>query len=156
MNNLEKKDDSGSLTIGEEIVNTEEHIFIGRNLPALKDDDYVWRAEDYGCKVTHELQGIYIPGAVHKSYTSRWEDIDEILLNDNEFGGRIKRNSQLKDEVLAAGISQIADPKERIEATWKLLHQRVRWNGDYAFWAKSGSKVLKEGQELDNKLKKQG
>ena len=145
MNNLEKKDDSGSLTIGEEIVNTEEHIFIGRNLPAMKDDDYVWRAEDYGCKVTHELQGIYIPGAVHKSYTSRWEDIDEILLNDNEFGGRIKRNSQLKDEVLAAGISQIADPKERIEATWKLLHQRVRWNGDYAFWAKSGSKVLKEG-----------
>ena len=145
MNHLEKKEDSGSLTIGDEILVTQEQIFIGRNLPALKDDDYVWRAEDYGNKVTHELQGIYIPGAVHKSYTSKWEDIDETLAKDDEFGGRIKRSSQLKDEVIAAGIPQIADTRERVEATWKLLHKRVRWNGDYAFWAKSGSKILKEG-----------
>jgi hypothetical protein len=145
MNNLEKKDDNGSLTVGSDILSTDIHTFIGRNLPALKDDDYVWRAEDYGNKVTHELQGIYIPGAVHKSYTSTWEDIDETLLKDDEFGGRIKRSSPMKDEVLAAGIPQIADTKERVEAVWQLLRQRVRWNGDYAFWAKSGSKVLKEG-----------
>ena len=44
MNHLEKKEDSGSLTIGDEILVTQEQIFIGRNLPALKDDDYVWRA----------------------------------------------------------------------------------------------------------------
>ena len=145
MNKLEKKTDTGSLTIGSETVTTNEQTFVGRNLPALKDDDYVWRAEDYGNKVTHELQGIYIPGAVHKSYTSEWSDIDEILLSDSECGGRIKKNSPLKDEVTAAGIPQIADIKERVEATWKLLHQRVRWDGKYAFWAKSGSKVLKEG-----------
>ena len=45
----------------------------------------------------------------------------------------------------AAGIPQIADKQKRFDATWKLLRQHVRWNGDYAFWAKSGSKVLKEG-----------
>ena len=145
MSHLEKKEDDGSITIGNEPVATKVQTFIGRNLPSLKDDDYVWRAEDYGCKVTHELQGIYIPGAVYKSYTSQWSDIDEMLAKDDEFGGRIKRSSPLKDEMVAAGIPQIADAKERVEATWKLLHQRVRWNGSYAFWAKSGSKVLKDG-----------
>ncbi len=145
MSHLEKKEDDGSITIGNEPVATKVQTFIGRNLPSLKDDDYVWRAEDYGCKVTHELQGIYIPGAVYKSYTSQWSDIDEMLAKDDEFGGRIKRSSPLKDEMVAAGIPQIADAKERVEATWKLLHQRVRWNGGYAFWAKSGSKVLKDG-----------
>ena len=145
MSRLEKKDDCGSITIGNEPLPTKGYIFIGRNLPALKDDDYVWRAEDYGCKVTHELQGIYIPGAVHKSYTSTWADIDEILNNDEEFGGRIKKNSPLKEELIAAGIPQIANHQERVESVWKLLSQRVRWNGDYAFWAKSGNKVLKEG-----------
>lgn len=145
MSHLEKKEDDGSITIGNEPVATKVQTFIGRNLLSLKDDDYVWRAEDYGCKVTHELQGIYIPGAVYKSYTSQWSDIDEMLAKDDEFGGRIKRSSPLKDEMVAAGIPQIADAKERVEATWKLLHQRVRWNGGYAFWAKSGSKVLKDG-----------
>ena len=145
MSHLEKKEDDGSITIGNEPVATKVQTFIGRNLPSLKDDDYVWRAEDYGCKVTHELQGIYIPGAVYKSYTSQWSDIDEMLAKDDEFGGRIKRSSPLKDEMVAAGIPQKADAKERVEATWKLLHQRVRWNGGYAFWAKSGSKVLKDG-----------
>ena len=145
MNTLEKQTDSNSLTVGEEHVNTEEHIFIGRNLPALKDDDYVWRAEDYGSKVTHELQGIYIPGYVHKNYSSTWKDIDERLEKDDEFGGRIKKSSPLKDDILAAGIPQIADSRERFEAIWKMLTKRVRWNGSYAFWAKSGNKVLKEG-----------
>lgn len=145
MNTLEKQTDSNSLTVGEEHVNTEERIFIGRNLPALKDDDYVWRAEDYGCKVTHELQGIYIPGYVHKNYSSTWKDIDERLEKDDEFGGRIKKSSPLKDDILAAGIPQIADSRERFEAIWKMLTKRVRWNGNYAFWAKSGNKVLKEG-----------
>ena len=144
-NKLEKKTSSGSLTIETETVSTNIYTFIGRNLPALKDDEYIWCADDFGDKVTHELQGIYIPGAVHKSYTSAWEDIDKILLEDDEFGGRIKRSSPLKDEVVAAGIPQIESPQERVEATWKLLKQKVKWNGDYAFWAKSGSKTLKEG-----------
>ena len=143
--NLEKKEEYASMTIGEEHINTEERTFIGHNLPALKADDYVWCAKDYGCKVTHELQSVTIPGYVYKDYSSKWEDIDNTLFVDEEFGGRIKNSSPLKNELIAAGIPQIADTQERFDATWKLLHQRVRWNGDYAFWAKSGSKVLKEG-----------
>jgi len=143
--NLEKKEEHASMSIGEELINTDEQSFVARNLPALKDDDYIWCAEDYGCKVTHELQSVTIPGYVYKDYSSKWEDIDNALWTDEEFGGRIKKNSPLKEEIAAAGIPQIANHQERIEAVWKLLSQRVKWNGDYAFWAKSGNKVLKEG-----------
>ena len=51
----------------------------------------------------------------------------------------------MKDEIIAAGIPDISDKKERIAAVWKLLKSKVRWNGDYAFWGKSASKILKEG-----------
>ena len=145
MSQLENKQEFASMTIGDDIINTETNIFIGHNLPALKADDYIWCAADYGCKVTHELQSVTIPGYVYKDYSVKWETIDETLFADDEFGGRIKKSSPLKDEMIAAGIPQIADKQERFDATWKLLRQRVRWNGDYAFWAKSGSKVLKEG-----------
>jgi hypothetical protein len=142
---LEHKSGSRSVTFSGTQLDCEEDIFIGRNLPALKDDDFVWCAEDYGAKVTHELKGIYVPGAVYKDYTSKWEDIDKLLLEDEEFGGRIKKSSPLKNEILSAGIPSIGDLRERAAACWQLLKGKVKWNGDYAFWAKSGAKVLKEG-----------
>lgn len=149
MNHLEKKEKSESMTLlfsgGTENILTNIRTFIGRNLPALKDDDFVWHAAEYGDKVTAELAGIFIPGSVYKSYTSTWNDIDNQLLSDEDFGGRLKKSSPLKDEIIAAGIPDISDKKERIAAVWKLLKSKVRWNGSYAFWGKSASKVLKEG-----------
>jgi hypothetical protein len=149
VNTLEKNTKSGVLTLffngdSEQIV-TNEYSFTAHNLPAIKDDDFLWCASDYGCKVTAELAGIYIPGAVHKNYATAWSDIDKQLMEDEDFGGRLKKSSPLKDEIVAAGIPAIADKKERFAAVWKLLKSKVRWNGDYAFWGKSASKVLKEG-----------
>jgi len=149
MNRMEKKETSEPLTLlfsgGTENILANIKTFIGRNLPALKDDDFVWHASDYGDKVTAELAGIFIPGTVYKSYTSTWNDIDNQLEADEEFGGRVKRSSPLKAEITAAGIPAIADKKERIAAVWKLLKSKVRWNGNYAFWGNAASKVLKEG-----------
>lgn len=149
MNHLEKKEDSKPMTLlfsgGTENILNNIKTFIGRNLPALKDDDFVWHAADYGDKVTAELAGIFIPGAVYKSYTSTWDDIDKFLMNDDDFGGRLKKSSPLKAEITAAGIPNISDKEERIAAVWQLLKSKVRWNGDYAFWGKSASKILKEG-----------
>ena len=142
---LEQEADKGTIGIGGEIIPTNTYNVIGRKLPALKGDDYLWCTDDYACKVTHELQGIYIPGSVYKNYTSTWEDIDRILQEDEDFGYRIKSSSPLKDEIAKAGIKGIADVQQRAIAVLQLLRQRVRWNGEYAFWAKSGSKVLKEG-----------
>ena len=149
VNRLESTSNQGSMTLllgGEsETLSTNEQTFIGQNLPALKDDNFIWHAEDYSNKVTAELRGIYIPGAVHKNYTSTWEDIDQSLISDDEFGGRMKKSSPLKDEIIAAGIPDINDKAERAAAVYALLSQKVRWNGDYAFWGKSASKILKEG-----------
>ena len=149
MNHLEKKEDSKPMTLlfsgGTENILTNIKTFIGRNLPALKDDDFVWHAADYGDKVTAELANIFIPGSVYKSYTSTWSDIDNRLLSDEDFGDRLKKTSPLKAEIVSAGIPDISDKKERIAAVWQLLKSKVRWNGSYAFWGESASKVLKEG-----------
>ena len=146
---METKTDNSPMTLyfnGEsEIITCNVSSFTGRKLPALKDDDFLWCAEDYGNKVTAELAGIYIPGAVHKNYTTTWTDIDNQLMDDDEFGGRLKNSSPLKEDIIAAGIPKITDVNERFAAVWQLLMSKVRWNGDYAFWGKSASKILKEG-----------
>lgn len=145
INQLERKVGKGDLNLGGESITTNVYTFEGHNLPALKEDGFVWHAADYGNKVTHELGGIYIPGAVHKNYTQTWEDIDRLLLGDSEFGGRLKKSSPLKAELASSGILSISDKRERIAAIFQLLKSRVRWNGNYAFWGKPASKVLSEG-----------
>jgi len=146
---MEKKIYQAPLTLfigGEsESITCKVQNFNARNLPALKDDEYLWCADDYGNKVTAELAGIYIPGAVHKNYSSTWEDVDNQLMGDEEFGGRLKSSSPLKADIVAAGIPNIADKSERFAAVWQMLKSKVRWNGDYAFWGKSASKILKDG-----------
>lgn len=150
VNTLERQRNSGSMTLafnnGENMfLSTDERTFTGHNLPAIKDDNWIWHAEDYGNKVTAELSGIYIPGEIHKSYSSTWMDVDKQLMGDEDFGDRIKSSSPLKNEILAAGIPDIADKTERAAAVWQLLKKKVRWNKEYAIWGKSSSKVLKEG-----------
>lgn len=149
MNRLESNEtpESMSLQLGNDVEHlaVTVHTFTGRNLPAVKGDDYVWYAYDYSNKVTAELRGIYVPGAVYKNYSTEWEDIDQQLMADDDFGGRLKSSSPLKAEILAAGIPGIADKKERIAAVWNLLKSKVRWNNGYALWGKSASKILKEG-----------
>lgn len=146
---VEKKMDGGSMQLhfngGNETLSTQHYRFTARNLPALKADGYVWCVENYGNKVTAELGGIYIPGAVHKNYTTTWTEIDKQLMEDSDFGGRLKNSSPLKADIVSAGIPGIADKSERFAAVWKLLKSKVRWNGNYAFWGKSASKILKEG-----------
>ena len=146
---FEKKTENGSTTAilrgASEQIDATIRTFTGRNLPALKGDDYVWCPQDYGSKIIAELSAIYIPGEVRKTYTSTWNDIDEQLIGDNDFGGRLKKSSPLKEEIAAAGILSIADKKERAAAVWKLLESKVKWNGEYSLWGKSAEKVLKEG-----------
>lgn len=149
MNQMEKKEYSEPMTLlfrgGTENILTNVKTFVGRDLPALVDDDFVWHATDYSNKVTAELADIFVPGAVYQSYTSTWDDVDGQLMSDEDFGGSLKRSSPLKEEIAAAGIPAIANKKERVEAVWKLLKSRVKWNGNYALWGQTASKLLKEG-----------
>ena len=75
-NPMEKKENQTPMTLhfngGSETVSCINRTFIARNLPALKNDDFLWCADDYGNKITAELGGIYIPGAVHKNYSTTW------------------------------------------------------------------------------------
>jgi len=118
--------------------------FIGRNLPALRDQKLLYAPESYGQYITMELNAIQIPGREAKYYTSNWNDVDKGLLDDHEFGGRLG-NNPLKAEMQEADVASISDPTERIMAIYRLLKNRVKWNEKYTLYAESADTVLMEG-----------
>ncbi len=119
------------------------YLFVGRNLPALRNKKLLYAPESYAQRVTMELRAIQVPGVMTKYFTDNWTDVDKTLLDDEEFGGRLGKNP-LKTEMQEAGVASITDPTERIMAIYRLLKDHVKWNEKYALYAEGASKVLKE------------
>lgn len=119
--------------------------FKGEQLPAIKGDKYVWCPDDYCMQVNFELKGLDFPGAIYKSFTQTWENIDDLLLDDKEFGGRFKMNNPLKAEMAGLELDKMENNHEKISALFTLLKSKVRWNNRYALYGNSSRQTLKEG-----------
>lgn len=144
---LERKieDTNMNLSSGGEVLHCQGQLykFVGRELPALRDRKMLFAPQSYGQRVSMELRSIQIPGRFYKNYSSSWEDVDKYLIDDESFGKRLGHNP-LKTEMQEAGVSNIADTKERAMAIFKLLKDKVKWNERYDLFGESASKVLKE------------
>ncbi len=146
---LKRLDEPTNLTfsIGGDLVPcSARHLnFKGNQLPALKDDSYVWYLDDYNTQVNLELQGVQFPGALYKTFTQTWGQIDKLLLEDTEFGGRLKMNNPLKEEMAALPWDKMNSTMDKIAAIYILLKNKVKWNGNYALYGNSSRQILKEG-----------
>ena len=121
------------------------YTFVGRDLPALKSDSYVFCPLDYCKKVTAELRGVEVPGSIYKNFTSTWEEIGRMLMEEEEFGKRIKRACPIKDLVPSSGVEKETDVVKKMAAIYTALKSRLKWDGNYKLYAESASKTIKEG-----------
>lgn len=131
---------------------TNIYLCTGRNLPALKKDDYVWNERDYITKVTAELKSYASSGGSYREVKKTWEQADNILMQHPEFGSRLNDHSKFRDELAAAGIAEMTDLKEKVAATFRILRQKLAWNGDYQLLARPASEVIKKGSGTSGDL----
>ena len=124
---------------------TNIYLCTGRNLQALKRDEFVWNERDYMSKVTAELKSFASSGGNYRDVKKKWEQVDNILLQHPEFGLRLNDHSKFRDELATMEIAGMTDLKEKVAATFRLLRQKLAWNGKYELLAHPASEVLKRG-----------
>lgn len=117
---------------------------VGRNLKALKKDDFVWNVRDYVTKVTAEMKSIFA-GGIYQDVRKKWEQVDDVLLDHPSFGKRLDDHSKFRDELAASGIPEMTDLKEKVVATYKMLKSKLAWNGKYDLLPRSASEIIKKG-----------
>lgn len=123
----------------------EKYEFVGRDLPAIKDEGYVYCPLDYCNKVSAELRGLDVPGEMYRDLSSSWKEVGLNLMEDEDFGRRIKNICSIKDLLSASGASQNTDVVGKMAAIYTELKRRLKWNGDYKLFGQSLSKVIKDG-----------
>lgn len=148
-----EKDASESLLVqyqgGQQRVqyNARQLTFIAKDLPAIKSDGYIWFPDDYKSKIDFELNGIDFPGSGYRSFTTTWEEIDKLLLENDDFGKLLKMKNPFKEEMQALLPSmENLSTNEKINALFCLLKQKVVWNESYGLFGRDIRKAVKEGK----------
>ena len=142
---IDVKDEKSNFNFGPGLVGLGKTMtFTRKNLPGLKNDNYVWCLEDYFSGIYFELNALNIPGYTYKSYTNTWEDIDKMLMADDEFGGQLKLRNPFKSEMEIINLTSYENNDEQIIAIFNLLKNKVSWNGEYAHYGGNSKKAINE------------
>lgn len=118
--------------------------FIGHDLPALYDYKCLYSIWTYAQRVSVEITAFQPPNSVRQNIAMTWNGVDESLLSNENFGKRLG-NNPLANEMRQAGIYDMTDCKQKVDAICQLLQKRVRWNQIHSMWARSPKTVVTQG-----------
>jgi len=129
---------------GDRTCSGEEWTFEGVNLPAVTKDGFLWCPQEYASRVTVELSSIQLPGSMTRIYTESWNDISGQLLEDDDFGKYIKRNTPLKNASDPIRLHLDSNARQITSTIFQNLKRQFRWNGEYRLWGEKTGTVLKD------------
>ncbi len=112
----------------------------GLDVPAMKDEAYLWTINDYISKVSFELRSFYIPGSTLQNYSSSWTNIDKNLLASRSFGGNAKKADMFKEEIQKGDITLA-----RAQEIQNMIKYRVKWNERSDLYPRNLKEALKTG-----------
>ena len=127
-------------------VRTNRYTCIGRNLKGIPSDMNVWNVNDYYAGIIMELKSFSMPNTMMMDCVKTWEQIDQILLDDEDLGKQLQHHSPLRKELEEAKFSDITNQRERTEKVCQLVADRVKWNNKYSLWPRNTNETLKEGK----------
>lgn len=110
------------------------------NLKAFLDENYVKNIDNYKTSIRAELNSSYT-GNVLKSYTLSWDDVRKEMMNEEEFGGALKKDHLVK-ELLPAEIKQIPNELKKAEAILKFVQKNYTWDHKNRVFTEEGIKNL--------------
>jgi hypothetical protein len=123
--------------------NSKRYYFEGKNIPALKDEPFVWCLDDYISKVSFELQSIHYPQSTVKNFSSDWATVDKELLDASSFGGNLKKNDMVKD--LVKEFDTISNPVSKVIQIQNMIKSTVKWNEKNRLTSDDIKNALKTG-----------
>ncbi len=138
--NLQYKDDNGRLQSHTERCTAERITYKAKDVPAIKNEVYLWTIRDFITKVSFELKTIQYPYSTVKSFAISWGKIDEDLLDASYFGSNAKKADMFKNE-----ISKAEPTLSRAKEIQNMIKSKVKWDDKNTAFPKDIKNALKNG-----------
>lgn len=133
--------DTKDLNISEFNVYGKQYHFMVQDAPAFRDEPYITTESDYLSKIDFELASVNWPNVLIKDFSLDYANLNKTLLEDESFGGQIKRTSYLKD--IANEIkAKNGDSLSRMQAAVNYITKTVKWDESSGFYSNGLKKIL--------------
>lgn len=102
-------------------------IFKGKDVPAIKDEDYVSNIRNYMSILKMELSMVKIPNQMVETISVDWPSLISAIYAHKDFGTELKLKSYFEQDVtpLLAGAASNTD---RINIIFKYVQERMKWD----------------------------
>ncbi|MDR0865053.1 MAG: DUF3857 domain-containing protein [Candidatus Symbiothrix sp.] len=114
------------------------------DLPALKEENFVWNYSDFMSGISMELRKISFTGVYYKDFSQTWNNVVTTLLESDRFGKEFKNKNLFKEELSGITASEEND-EGKMRAILDLVRSKVKWNDRNTLWINNPSKAVKEG-----------
>jgi hypothetical protein len=110
-----------------------EDQFVMTNVPALKEEAYITTLDDYRPSIDFELTATRFPGEMYKDFTGTWPKIVNSLVNEENFGSFIGKNSYAKT-VLPDILKGEKDTLNMVKLIYNYVKQNLKWDDGYSVY----------------------
>ncbi len=112
-------------------------VYTGKDIPALKKEDFIDNLSNYRSSLTNELERIRYPDKPDKDLSKTWDGVIKEIYSYEDFGKQLAKNDYFQFE-LKAVIRDLATQTEKCNAIFKFVQNRVRWNGQKGCYTDKG------------------
>ena len=116
--------------------------FTVKDVPAIKDEPYVWCTSDFVSRISFELQGTDF--GQYKPIAKNWKEIEELLDKDSDFGDKLRMDNPYRDEVWDIIRMDIGEA-QKIQKIFSFVKAKIKWNGKFAFYGNKVKDAIKDG-----------
>jgi hypothetical protein len=114
--------------------------FAMTNIPAFKVEKFMTAKGNFLSAINFELEEIkYFDGRVDK-ITKEWKDVEEELLEHEDFGGQIRKTRNLFEGEIAKLLEGVIDPLDKAKAIYNWIKRQYTWNEKLGKYAENGVK----------------
>jgi hypothetical protein len=114
----------------------EPNRWVGKDMPALRDEPYTNSITNYLTKFEIELSNITIPG-YYRFYTSSWDAVIKYLQDNKYFGQAMSSGMFLSNDAKAIEAKNLTGP-DKMKAACDIIKQKVKWNEDESLYTSTG------------------
>ncbi len=115
--------------------------WVATEVPALKPEPFITTTNDYVSKIEFELSVIKMPGSVDETVMDSWETLNKKLLENDNFGGTVKKGDFFSSYLPAVTAKSTSDV-ERVKAIYDHVRSRMKWNGNNDIFANNPPKKV--------------
>lgn len=122
------------------------HRYVAKDVPAFEEEKYMNSKKNYISKIEFELQAVQRPG-YYKEIFSDFNGIQKLLIEDVDFGMRLKKVGFMKEEIETLKAKSL-DPYELAKAVYNLAQKNTTWDGDNSLVASTSFRRISD-EEVD-------